>query len=122
MRKYHTYLYSTLLCVIFGMLAGMTCMGQTTAPDASESSAITSDSVADKQRKPGEVEIAFLTCSPGREVHRMYGHTAIRILSDEEDWAVNFGWFSFNTPGFVMKFILGLTDYSAAWQTMPLFV
>lgn len=122
MRKFHTYLYSTLLCVIFGMLAGMTCMGQTTAPDASESSAITSDSVTDKQRKPGEVEIAFLTCSPGREVHRMYGHTAIRILSDEEDWAVNFGWFSFNTPGFVMKFILGLTDYSAAWQTMPLFV
>ncbi len=67
-------------------------------------------------------EISFLTCAPGHEIHRLYGHTALRIKTQDEDWAVNFGWFSFNTPNFVMKFILGLTDYSAAWQTIGIFL
>lgn len=66
--------------------------------------------------------VSFLTCSPGDQIHRLYGHTALRIVTPEEDWAVNFGWFSFNTPNFVMKFILGLTDYSMAYQTMPIFI
>lgn len=66
--------------------------------------------------------VAFVTCSPGEEIHRLYGHTALRLTNDSSDWAVNFGWFSFNTPNFVMKFILGLTDYSMAYQTMPIFI
>lgn len=66
--------------------------------------------------------VSFLTCSPGDEIHRLYGHTALRIVTPQSDWAVNFGWFSFNTPNFVMKFILGLTDYSMAYQTMPIFI
>lgn len=66
--------------------------------------------------------VSLLTCSPGEEIHRLYGHTALRLQSNDEDWAVNFGWFSFNTPNFVMKFILGLTDYSMAYQTMPIFL
>lgn len=66
--------------------------------------------------------VSFLTCSPGDQIHRLYGHTALRLQYGQEDWAVNFGWFSFNTPNFVMKFILGLTDYSMAYQTMPIFI
>lgn len=66
--------------------------------------------------------ITFLTCTPGQQIHRLYGHTALRFVNSREDWAVNFGWFSFNTPNFVMKFILGLTDYSMAYQTMGIFV
>lgn len=68
------------------------------------------------------VTVSFLTCSPGEEIHRLYGHTALRLQDAHDDWAVNFGWFSFNTPNFVMKFILGLTDYSMAYQTMPIFL
>lgn len=68
------------------------------------------------------VTVSFLTCSPGDQIHRLYGHTALRVQDSQEDWAVNFGWFSFNTPNFVMKFILGLTDYSMAYQTMPIFL
>lgn len=66
--------------------------------------------------------VTFITCSPGDEIHRLYGHTALRLTLKDEDWAVNYGWFSFNTPNFIMKFILGLTDYSMAYQTMPIFV
>lgn len=68
------------------------------------------------------VMVNFLTCAPGDLIHRLYGHTALRVTSPQEDWAVNYGWFSFNTPNFVMKFILGLTDYSMAYQTMPIFI
>lgn len=78
------------------------------------------------------VVISLLTCSPGDEIHRLYGHTALRAQEREDagdgrwayksDWGVNFGWFSFNTPNFLMKFILGLTDYSMAYQTMPIFI
>lgn len=68
------------------------------------------------------VTISLLTCSPGEQIHRLYGHTALRMQDSSEDWAINFGWFSFNTPNFVMKFILGLTDYSMAYQTMPIFI
>lgn len=87
------------------------------------------------------VKVSLLTCSPGDQIHRLYGHTALRVQSAADDglgsssesvaelgvavgtdWAVNFGWFSFNTPNFVMKFILGLTDYSMAYQTMAIFV
>ena len=74
---------------------------------------------ADVEEAP---EISLLTCAPGHEIHRLYGHSALRISTPESDWAVNFGWFSFNTPNFIMKFILGLTDYSAAWQTMGIFL
>lgn len=68
------------------------------------------------------VVVNLLTCSPGDLIHRLYGHTALRVITPEEDWAVNYGWFSFNTPNFIMKFILGLTDYSMAYQTMPIFL
>lgn len=76
----------------------------------------------DGQAAGDSVVVNLLTCSPGDQVHRLYGHTALRVITPQEDWAVNYGWFSFNTPNFVMKFILGLTDYSMAYQTMPIFL
>lgn len=85
---------------------------------ASPSGSATPDAAADGDT----IRVSFLTCSPGVEIHRLYGHTALRLQTPAEDWAVNFGWFSFNTPNFIMKFILGLTDYSMAYQTMPIFI
>lgn len=71
------------------------------------------------------LRISLLTCAPGTEVHRLYGHTALRIenlYQPKEDWVYNFGWFSFDTPNFVGKFILGLTDYSMAKQSTAWFL
>lgn len=124
MQKYHHHLLQTLLSVFLGLMAGLPVLGQTAMRSIAEAEELTGpdDSAGPESGADSTLRISLLTCSPGHEVHRLYGHTALRIQTAEEDWAVNFGWFSFNTPGFVMKFILGLTDYSAAWQTMPLFV
>lgn len=89
---------------------------------ATKTEANAADKDGNNTATPDTVTVSFLTCSPGDQIHRLYGHTALRLQDEKEDWAVNFGWFSFNTPNFVMKFILGLTDYSMAYQTMPIFL
>ena len=59
------------------------------------------------------IDISLLTCGPGSEVWSEFGHTAVRIhnITTGADVAVNYGMFSSNTPHFIPKFILGLTDY-----------
>ncbi len=59
------------------------------------------------------VRISLLTCEPGDEVYTLYGHTAIRYQDAARgiDLAVNYGMFSFAKPHFVLRFVLGLTDY-----------
>lgn len=59
------------------------------------------------------VEISLLTCSPHEEVYSLYGHTAIRYhdLRTGDDYAFNWGSFSFDKPFFVARFVFGLTDY-----------
>lgn len=104
----------SLIAVGNSAFAQVTTNGELT----SSVSAIESSENADDD----SLQISLLTCSPGHEIHRLYGHSALRIQSPSEDWAVNFGWFSFNTPNFVGKFILGLTDYSMAYQTLPIFI
>ena len=59
------------------------------------------------------LEVSLLTCAPGHEVYRLYGHTALRVRNvarQSSDYTYNFGWFSFDTPNFVMRFVLGRTD------------
>ena len=71
------------------------------------------------------LEVSLLTCAPGHEVYRLYGHTALRVRNVARPWSdytYNFGWFSFDTPNFVMRFVLGRTDYSMAKESTALFV
>lgn len=58
--------------------------------------------------------VSLLTCSPGTESYALYGHTALRVrnLQTHEDFTFNYGIFSFDTPGFVWRFVLGQTDYT----------
>ena len=69
------------------------------------------------------VEISLLTCGPGSEVYSHYGHTAIRIcdMARQHDIAVNFGIFSFEQKHFMLRFILGQTDYKMGITPLPLF-
>ena len=70
------------------------------------------------------LEVSLLTCAPGHEVYRLYGHTALRVRNvarPTSDYTYNFGWFSFDTPNFVMRFVLGRTDYSMAKESTALF-
>lgn len=59
------------------------------------------------------VEISLLTCSPGKEIWSLYGHTAIRYTDylSGADLAVNYGMFSFSQPNFILRFVFGRTDY-----------
>ena len=65
------------------------------------------------------LQISLLTCSPHDEVYSLYGHTAIRLkdMSTGYDIAVNYGVFSFKEPNFVLRFVLGHTDYEMGIQT-----
>jgi len=60
-----------------------------------------------------DAEISILTCSPGPELHEIFGHSAIRVHDDKNhiDWVFNYGIFDFNTPNFYVKFVRGNLDY-----------
>lgn len=61
------------------------------------------------------LEASLLTCSPGTEAYEVYGHTALRLKSVEDperDFVFNYGVFSFDEDWFLMRWLLGKTDYS----------
>lgn len=70
------------------------------------------------------VQISLLTAGPGNEVWSLYGHTAIRYKDEVtgEDLAVNYGMFSFNKSFFIIRFVLGLTDYEMGISSMDHFI
>lgn len=63
--------------------------------------------------KADNMRVSLLTCSPGDEVYELFGHTALRYTDNEKgiDAVFGYGYFSFETPNFVWRFILGETDY-----------
>jgi len=60
-----------------------------------------------------ELKISVLTCGPGTELYSMYGHNAIRIIDPDKgsDIVYNYGTFSFDEPGFMVKFLRGKLMY-----------
>jgi len=63
-----------------------------------------------------DAEISILTCSPGPQLHEIFGHSAIRFHDDKNhiDWVFNYGTFRFDTPNFYVKFVRGNLDYMLA--------
>lgn len=59
-------------------------------------------------------KISLITCGPGEHLYAKFGHTAIRVMDKEQDIDIvfNYGSFDFDTEGFYIKFIKGITDYS----------
>ena len=70
-------------------------------------------SVHGQETKPDSIRFSLLTCAPGEEIYSLFGHTAIRYenFTRKQDFVFNYGMFSFNTPNFVLRFLLGETDY-----------
>lgn len=58
-------------------------------------------------------KISVLTCSSGKEVYKVYGHTALRFhdLEQKKDIVYNYGMFSFDEPHFIMRFVRGFNYY-----------
>lgn len=57
--------------------------------------------------------VSLLSIYPGTELYAAFGHSAIRIVDAEAelDRVYNYGTFSFEEPGFYLKFARGLLDY-----------
>lgn len=70
------------------------------------------------------LEISILTCSPGKEVYSVFGHSSIRILDTKNqiDHVYNFGMFDFSTPNFVFKFLKGKLQYFLGIQKTSDFI
>ena len=63
--------------------------------------------------KADDQRFSVLTCSPGDEAYSLFGHTALRYVNESHDVDIvfNYGYFDFNSPGFMWRFALGETDY-----------
>jgi len=61
----------------------------------------------------GQSGISILTLAPGRDLHTVFGHTAIRITDDslKIDRIYNFGTFDDRSPFFYFKFLRGDINY-----------
>ncbi|MBR4298077.1 MAG: DUF4105 domain-containing protein [Bacteroidaceae bacterium] len=69
------------------------------------------------------VVISLITCHPGDLTYELYGHSALRVmdLSKGTDYVYNYGIFDFTSDHFVLRFILGKTDYMLGVTTYPYF-
>lgn len=79
------------------------------------------DSIAQQM---DNVEISLLTCTPGKKIWSLYGHTAIRYedKAHDLDLAVNYGMFNFNQKNFILKFVFGHTDYEMGIEPFGTFL
>lgn len=59
------------------------------------------------------IEVSLLTCTPGKDMYAKFGHTALRVrdFTINKDVVFNYGCFDYNANNFVLKFLLGQTDY-----------
>ena len=74
--------------------------------------------------QPCAARVSVLTCSPGEEAYSLFGHTGLRYCDSDRgiDVVFNYGYFSFNAPNFIWRFILGETDYMVGAVTYDIFV
>ncbi len=68
------------------------------------------------------LSISLLTCTPGPVIYEQYGHTAIRVKSDNQDIVFNYGVFSFDEPFFAFRFAQGKTNYLLGVEYFKSFV
>ena len=63
-------------------------------------------------------KVSVLTIGTGNASHELYGHTGIRIKDSKNgiDIVYNYGFFDFNTPYFVAKFVKGDMKYFVSTQ------
>jgi hypothetical protein len=69
-------------------------------------------------------EVYLITCGPGTETYSLYGHSALRIVMQENqsDIVYNWGIFDFSTPNFAWKFAKGRLDYILGTESFQSFL
>ena len=61
------------------------------------------------QRLSENASMSVLTCGTSDELYALFGHTALRVVDEQEqiDVVFNYGMFDFRTPNFYGKFVKG---------------
>lgn len=79
-------------------------------------------SKAEKVERPSVV-VSLITCHPGDLTYELYGHSALRVkdFATGTDYVYNYGIFDFTSDNFVLRFILGETDYMLGVTPYPAF-
>lgn len=69
--------------------------------------------LANPQPLSPEAEVSVLTCTPCGPIYARFGHTAIKITDTTQDidYVFHWGLFNFDAPNFILRFMLGKTDY-----------
>ena len=59
------------------------------------------------------ITVSLLTCSPGKDLYSMFGHSGVRVCNHTtgEDVVFNYGMFNYDADNFIYRFIKGETDY-----------
>ncbi len=126
MKRYYRYL-ATLILAIASLAAS--------AQNAEESYSAAplyadgrsnelNSSLVDEDSMEDTVSVSVLTCSPGKELYSRFGHTAIRVRMTRQyiDIVLNYGCFNYNSDNFVIKFLLGQTDYLLEGESYDAFI
>ncbi len=68
-------------------------------------------------------EVSVLTCTPGKDLYSLFGHSALRFKDPAHkiDLVFNYGTFDFNTPNFYTKFARGQLKYCLSCSTYEQF-
>lgn len=69
-----------------------------------------------------EAQISVLTCSPGKEIYKVYGHSAIRFQDKRRDLVFNYGLFSFDEPHFIWRYLQGKNYYLLGVESYKRFI
>lgn len=79
--------------------------------------------LSQKIQLSNDSQISVLTCGAGNESYSLYGHTAIRIKDNIQNFDIvyNYGTFDFNTPNFILKFVKGDLQYFVSTSSYPNF-
>lgn len=77
-----------------------------------------------QQDNTSHLRISVLTCSPGKELYSLFGHSAIRITDSlkQTDIIYNWGTFDFDEPDFYLKFMRGQLRYFVSSDKLNEFV
>lgn len=56
----------------------------------------------------------LITCTPASEIYQYYGHTALWLQNYTQglELIYDYGVFDFDSPNFILRFVLGRTDYT----------
>lgn len=76
------------------------------------------------QNNVAHTRISVITCGPGEDLYSLFGHTAIRIIDslNHTDTTYNWGGFTFDEPGFYIKFLRGKLLYYSLADDMDSFM